>query len=42
MKNIKKRVLILGGSSDIGVEVVKTFLKSNWEVNAHFFKNKKD
>ena len=41
MKNIKKRVLILGGSSDIGVEVVKTFLKSNWEVNAHFFKNKK-
>ena len=41
MNNIKKRVLILGGSSDIGIEVVQLFLRDNWEVDAHFFKNKK-
>ena len=41
MKNKKKHVLILGGSSDIGIEVVKNFLKMNWTVTAHFFKNKK-
>ena len=36
----KKNVLILGGSSDIGIEVVKIFLKLNWSVSAHYFKNK--
>ncbi len=36
-----KHVLILGGSSDIGIEVIKIFLKLNWVVTAHFFKNKK-
>ena len=41
MKNKKKSVLILGGSSDIGVEVVKNFLHLEWKVTAHFFKNKK-
>ena len=41
MKNKKRHVLILGGSSDIGIEVVKNFLKLKWEVTAHFFKNKK-
>ena len=41
MKNKKRRVLILGGSSDIGNELVKNFLKLKWEVTAHFFKNKK-
>ena len=42
MKNKKiKKVLILGGSSDIGIEVVKVFLKLQWEVTAHFHKNKK-
>ena len=40
MKDNKKHVLILGGSSDIGIEVVKNFLKLKWEVTAHFFKNK--
>ena len=40
MKKIKK-VLILGGSSDIGIEVVKIFLKLDWEVVAHFSNNKK-
>ena len=42
MKNIKKRhILILGGSSDIGIEVIKFFLKLNWKVTAHYNKNKK-
>jgi len=41
MKNKKKHILILGGSSDIGIEVVKNFLKLNWLVTAQFFKNKK-
>ena len=39
MKN--KHVLILGGSSDIGIEVVKNFLNLGWKVTAHCFKNKK-
>ena len=39
--NIKKKhVLIFGGSSDIGIEVIKIFLKLNWNVSAHYFKNK--
>ena len=42
MKNKKKRVLILGGSSDIGTEVVKNFLKQNWDVSAHFFNGRKN
>ena len=37
--NKKRCVLILGGSSDIGIEVVKNFLKLEWKVTAHFFKN---
>ena len=37
-----KHVLILGGSSDIGVEVIKVFLKLRWEVTAQYFKNKKN
>jgi len=41
MSNKKKHVLILGGSSDIGIEVVKNFLGIKWKVTAHFFKNKK-
>jgi len=41
MKNKKRHALILGGSSDIGIEVVKNFLKMKWTVTAHFFKNKK-
>ena len=40
MKNKKKHVLILGGSSDIGIEVLKNFLQLQWEVTAHFYKNK--
>ena len=41
MRNIKKHVLVLGGSSDIGLEVVKFFLELKWEVSAHFSKSKK-
>tara|TARA_Y100000031_G_scaffold90245_1_gene99310 strand:+ start:207 stop:926 length:720 start_codon:yes stop_codon:yes gene_type:complete len=37
--NKKKHVLILGGSSDIGMEVVKDFLNLKWDVTAHFNKN---
>tara|TARA_Y100000294_G_C8546229_1_gene333272 strand:+ start:537 stop:1265 length:729 start_codon:yes stop_codon:yes gene_type:complete len=41
MKNKKKHVLVLGGSSDIGIEVVKNFLQLKWKVTTHYFKNKK-
>jgi NAD(P)-dependent dehydrogenase (short-subunit alcohol dehydrogenase family) len=40
MKN--RNVLILGGSSDIGIEVVKNFLELKWNVHAHYLKNKKN
>ena len=36
-----KKVLILGGRSDIGSKVVTIFLKMNWFVTAHYFKNQK-
>ena len=37
----KKHALVLGGSSDIGIEVVRILLNLNWNVSAHYFKNKK-
>ena len=37
-----KKVLILGGSSDIGIETIKLFLSNNFLVYAHYSKNKKD
>jgi 3-oxoacyl-[acyl-carrier protein] reductase len=36
-----KKVLILGGSSDIGSLLVKKYLKKNYSVTAHFNKSKK-
>ena len=39
MKNKNKHVLLLGGSSDIGIEVVKNFLNLKWQVTAHYFRN---
>lgn len=36
---MKKKVVILGASSDIGVETAKIFLKNNWEVVAHYHTN---
>ena len=38
---MKKKILILGGSSDIGVQVINKMLKKNWKVTAHYSKNKK-
>ena len=39
---MKKKVLILGASSDIGVELVKLYLKNNYNVVAHYNKNIKN
>ena len=39
---VKKKVLILGASSDIGLKVVNKFLQNNWEVCAHYNKNKSE
>ena len=39
---MKKKVLILGGSSDIGIELVSLFLnKDGYKVNLHFHSNSK-
>ena len=38
---MEKKILILGGSSDIGVQVINKVLKKNWKVTAHYSKNKK-
>ena len=40
IKEDNHKILILGASSDIGVKVVNLFLKNNWNVDAHYFKNK--
>ncbi len=37
----KKKILILGASSDIGLKVVEQFLIDNWNVVAHYNKNSK-
>jgi 3-oxoacyl-[acyl-carrier protein] reductase len=42
LSNGKKKVLILGASSDIGIKVVQKFLDNNWEVLAHSNRNKKN
>lgn len=36
---MKKKVLILGGSSDIGKETVNYYLKKDWKVFCHFNNN---
>lgn len=40
-KSLKKIVLILGGSSDIGIEIISKFLSNNWKVIAHYNENNK-
>ena len=40
IKKINKNDLILGGSSDIGIEVIKKFLENEWIVEAHYSKNR--
>ncbi len=37
-----KKILILGASSDIGIQVVKKYLQNDWSVVAHFSKNNKE
>ena len=39
--NLKKTALILGGSSDIGLQVVSKFLDNGWKVISHYNKNNK-
>ena len=34
-------ILILGGSSDIGIKVIEAFLRQGYNVTAHYNKNKK-
>jgi 3-oxoacyl-[acyl-carrier protein] reductase len=38
----EKKILILGGSSDIGRELIIKFLKNGHDVTAHYSKNKKN
>ena len=40
-KNLKK-VLVLGGSSDIGVSIIKIYLRNNYKVIAHYNKTNKN
>ena len=40
IKNYKK-ILILGASSDIGIEIIKKFLDNKWEVYGHYHTNNK-
>ena len=37
----QKKVLILGGSSDIGIEIIKIYLKNNFSILAHYNKGNK-
>ena len=32
----QKSVLILGSSSDIGIEILKIYLKNNYKIVAHY------
>ena len=36
---LKKKILILGASSDIGIETVKKFINEDWKVIAHYNQN---
>ncbi len=36
---MNRKILILGASSDIGIETIKILIKQNWEVYAHYNKN---
>lgn len=39
---IKKKLIILGGSSDIGIEIIKIYLKNNFSILAHYNKGNKN
>ena len=38
---MRKKILILGASSDIGISTVEKFLSNGWDVVAHYNKNSK-
>ena len=38
---MKKKILITGASSDIGISVVEKYIEDGWSVTAHFNKNSK-
>ena len=38
---MKKKILITGASSDIGISVVERYIKEGWNVTAHFNKSSK-
>ena len=38
----KKKILVLGASSDIGIKIVQKYLSKNWSVIAHCNKNSKE
>ena len=40
-RNLKKNILILGASSDIGLRIVEYFLSKDWFVYAHYNNNLK-
>ena len=40
-KIVYMNILILGGSSDIGIKVIEAFLRQGYNVTAHYNKNKK-
>jgi NAD(P)-dependent dehydrogenase (short-subunit alcohol dehydrogenase family) len=39
---MKKKILITGASSDIGISVVEKYIGDGWNVTAHFNKNSKE
>ena len=41
MEKKYKKVLIIGASSDIGIETCKKFLENEWELTAHYNTNSK-
>ena len=41
LKKEKKKVLILGGSSDIGIEIIKIYLKNNFSILAQYNRGSK-
>ena len=41
LKKDKKKILILGGSSDIGIEIIKIYLKNNFSILAQYNKGNK-
>tara|TARA_B110000305_G_C19355100_1_gene596356 strand:- start:859 stop:1026 length:168 start_codon:yes stop_codon:yes gene_type:complete len=40
-KKVNMNILILGGSSDIGIKVIEAYLKQGFNVTAHYNENKK-